>query len=423
MSAKIAALLEIIAAIVCISHLYHQKKKVDIPTAVLILVCVTIYELENAYKLGFYCTIAAYLLITIYCKQKYGDSLIGATYCMFLALIIMTIVQFFFSLFVDLLFGIGEGERAVITNVLVLGSVIWVIPKLKVHRLRLYVKKWSGFLIVLVAFPICMVYYMQLQQRRFREIQLFLFVFAIPMLVFLLILMAKWLAEQDEKCDVENELKITPNMYEQYDELVNEVKLRQHDFKNHLAAVFAAHYTYKSYDELVKAQAQYSRGLLQENKYNDLLTLGDTVLVGFLYEKFREIEETGTVVEFKIKGSMQGNCIPVHYVVEMMGILLDNASQAVQGTDFRKAIQFDFTEGKEEVCFKISNPFQRVSYDEIEEWFQIGRSTKGKGRGLGLYRIRNLCKEKGCTISCRNNEIEGINRIEFILAIKKADKS
>ena len=212
-------------------------------------------------------------------------------------------------------------------------------------------------------------------------------------------------------------------MYEQYDELVNEVKLRQHDFKNHLAAVFAAHYTYKSYDELVKAQAQYSRGLLQENKYNDLLTLGDTVLVGFLYEKFREIEETGTVVEFKIKGSMQGNCIPVHYVVEMMGILLDNASQAVQGTDFRKAIQFDFTEGKEEVCFKISNPFQRVSYDEIEEWFQIGRSTKGKGRGLGLYRIRNLCKEKGCTISCRNNEIEGINRIEFILAIKKADKS
>lgn len=183
MSAKIAALLEIIAAIVCISHLYHQKKKVDIPTAVLILVCVTIYELENAYKLGFYCTIAAYLLITIYCKQKYGDSLIGATYCMFLALIIMTIVQFFFSLFVDLLFGIGEGERAVITNVLVLGSVIWVIPKLKVHRLRLYVKKWSGFLIVLVAFPICMVYYMQLQQRRFREIQLFLFVFAIPMLV------------------------------------------------------------------------------------------------------------------------------------------------------------------------------------------------------------------------------------------------
>lgn len=145
-------------------------------------------------------------------------------------------------------------------------------------------------------------------------------------------------------------------------------------------------------------------------------------LQNFLHEKFQEIEANGVAVEFKIQGSMKESCLAVHHLVEMTGILLDNASQAVQGTVLRKVIQFDFIEDKEEVHFKISNPFPYVNHDEIDKWFQIGNSTKGKGRGLGLCRVRKLCEEKGYFISCQNTEIEGINWIEFMLSARKADK-
>ena len=58
---------------------------------------------------------------------------------------------------------------------------------------------------------------------------------------------------------------------------------------------------------------------------------------------------------------------------------------------------------------------------EMEKWFQMGNSTKGEGRGIGLFHVKKLCEELGCEICCRDVEIEGENWIEFALKIGKAD--
>ena len=78
-------------------------------------------------------------------------------------------------------------------------------------------------------------------------------------------------------------------MQQPYEELIKTIRLRQHEYKNHLAAILATHYTYKSYDKLVKAQAKYCDRLVQENKFTSLLILGDVVLVGFLHEDRKSV--------------------------------------------------------------------------------------------------------------------------------------
>lgn len=423
MAERLSILLEIMAVIVCIHCLYNRKVRFDISTIALYLSCVIIFELENVHGLFFGSTALPYLLVIVYCKQKCEDSFIGSSFCTFLMMVMIAIMQFFFSVGIDLLFNANASEIALYTNLLVLGSSIFLLPRFKIYRLRAYVKKWNSFLISLSVFIACIILYMQFKQRKTGKIQLLLFVFAIPMLAVVLGLMIKWLTEEKGKYDAENELQITRSMQERYDELVKAVQLRQHEFKNHIAAVYAMHYTYKSYDTLVKAQIKYCRGVAGENRYNDLLSLGDAVLAGFLYEKFCEIEESGVEVKFAIKGKLQNYSVSVHYLIEIIAILMDNASQAVQNSSFGKLIQFEFFEDAEKYYFKISNPFPYVSYDEIEAWFQIGKSTKGKGRGLGLCRVRRLCGENGCSILYKNREVNGKNWIEFIFITGKADKT
>ncbi len=411
------------AVIVCIHSLYNRKEKFDISTIALYLSCVIIFELQNTYDFNFYGTIVPYVLIMIYCKLKYEDSFMGSTFCTLFMMVMMAIMQFFFSVAIDLLFSVNVSEIALYTNLLVLGSSIIILPKFRIYRLRAYVKKWNGFLISLSVFIMGIILYLKIEQRRSGRMQLLLFVFVMPMLAVILRLMIKWLTEEKEKYDLENELQITKSMQEQYDELVKAVRLRQHEFKNHITAIFATHYTYKSYDALVKAQEKYCRGLARENKYNDLLSLGDAILVGFLYAKFCEIEENGVEIKFVIKGKLQNYSISGYYLVEIIAILMDNALQAVQSSAFDRLIQFELFEDAEYYYFKTLNPFPYVSYDEIEAWFQMGKSTKGMGRGLGLCRVRMLCEENGCAISCKNTEVDGKNWIEFILIIRKADKT
>lgn len=409
------------SVIVCIHCLYHCRLRLDIFTILFVLSCIFIYELAAMCGIGFFYTMAVYCMLILYCIRNFHVSLIEALSSVFLMMMIMAIMQFFFSLMLDLLFDISESERGLLTTASVLGACITVLPKCGIYRLR-FTKKRNRFLLLLLVFPVCMIFYMQYQQRKFGEIQLLLFIFAMPMVILFLVLMGRWIREQNEKYDTQKELQVTRSMQEQYDELIKTVRVRQHEFKNHLAAILATHYTYKSYDRLVTAQEKYCNGLIQENRYNELLTLGDIVLVGFLYEKICEIEKNGIEVRFVIRGRLKENHIPVHHLVEMMGILLDNASQAVQVKEGGRIVKFEFAEDAEHFYFRISNPFSRVSHDEMEAWFLMGRSTKGQGRGLGLYRVRCLCQEDGCYISYRNVEEGYRNWIEFEVIVEKADK-
>lgn len=419
---RILILSEVFTMISCIHRLYNRKLNFNIAAFVLVLSCAIAYDVTRACGIVFLYNVMVYVFIILYCIWRYDDSIAGAVFNTFLMIFIIAVMQFFFILFIELCLHLSESGRALLSNAAVLVSCNVFISRYKIYRLRTYVKRWTAFLLGLAVIPLCMIIFIRIQQSTLGEIQVHLFIFAMPMLAMCLWLMGKWLKEQKEKLDVEKKLQITEKMQEQYDELIKAVRLRQHEYRNHLAAILATRYTYKSYDKLVKAQEKYCGQLIQENRHNDLLLLGDRVLVGFLYEKFCEFEANNVGVRYTIKGRYENALLPIQHLIEMTGILLDNAFQAVRGRELDGFIQFDFSEDREDYQFKVSNPFPYTSYSEIEIWFQMGKSTKGKGHGLGLYRIRCLCKEENCDIMCRNVEIEEKNWIEFILKIRKADR-
>jgi hypothetical protein len=422
MMLHLALVLEIMAVIVCIHRLYGQKVKLDIGTVGLYFACLLLFEAINIYGLKGFWALGAYVLIGVYCIRRQKESVMGAALSIALMIIIIAVIQFLSVLLLSIFFTIEEGKRTVYVNLILLGCIM-CIPQGKLQRMRMMIKQLKSFNILMIGFAIVVVSFMVFQERLYRELHLELFLFAFPAVVMVFLMVEKWHAEQSEKQDIEKALQTTETMQSKYEELLKTVRMQQHEFKNHLAAIISTQFIYESYEKLVQAQNEYCGKLIQESRYYNLLGIGDNVLAGFLYGKFQEIEAEGIAIEYQVKGSLKRSSVSSHHLVEMVGILLDNAAQAVNfGEEKSAVISFSFLEEKQNYEIIVRNRFPYVSYDEITGWFQIGKSTKGEGRGIGLYHMKCLCEKLNCGILCRSIEIEKETWIEFTLKIEKADR-
>lgn len=109
-------------------------------------------------------------------------------------------------------------------------------------------------------------------------------------------------------------------------------------------------------------------------------------------------------------------------LIEILGILIDNAVEAQESSIEIKQLKFQFMEKEVTYIFNVSNPYLYVSYAEIQSWFQIDKSSKGNHRGLGLYNVKELCEKYDANIVCRNKLDDSENWVEFTLEIAKTDK-
>ncbi len=413
---RLALLLEILAVVVCIHCVYGRKIKPDIPTIVFCLVSMIILDIINTYKINNISTSVIYVLIFVYCLWEFRQTIIVTIVNEVLFLIIISVMQFICLVFVEKFIDNHEEIRAIICNILVLGFCVFLLPRFKSRELLRNLHTRNGFTIVTIGFAVIAL--LMMQNKLYEGVQVEAFILVVPAVICLLFLANKWSALKFSAERIELESKLNKNMQDKCTELMTRVQLRQHEFKNHIASLFSMHYSYHTYEQLVQAQKEYSGKVEYENRYNNLLLLENGFLCGFLYGKFQDIEETGIKIDYKICAQIKKEVLPAYYLIEMLGILLDNAAEALKDTE-DKRIRFLVEENEEEYRFIISNPYRYVSYAEIEKWFQMGVSKKGAQRGIGLYHLKELCAEWKCRITCQNIDVDENNWIKFILEIDK----
>lgn len=422
MTMKIALVLELMAVISCIYCINGQKAKVDIGTTVLFLVLLVVFDYLNVLRMSGAISLIIYALIYVFDKIKFKKNYICAGIDILLLIIIMPVLQFICIVLVAILVPEEEAIRTLLGNIIVLFICAYILPKYKIERLQRNISKEWKYVRILIVFVLPVIIVLLLQDILFQGIFVGVFIFAIPISLALLVMLGRWSGAEIKVENMQAELQVNKSMKEKYDELLEQVRLRQHEFKNHLAAVFSAHYTYHTYEKLVNAQTEYCNKLRQENKYNNLLLIENNILAGFLYGKFQEIEEDGIELEYYIKASLKKIEMPEYRLIEVIGILLDNAVDAVTEGGNEKRIVLSVIETMDKYQFSIKNTYHYVPYEEIEKWFQLHSSTKGQNRGIGLYHVKMICNEWNSNLGCRNITVNEDNWIEFILEIDKADK-
>lgn len=207
-----------------------------------------------------------------------------------------------------------------------------------------------------------------------------------------------------------NEIKRSLENYKKYapviSQLLEDVRRRQHDFKNHLNTVYSL--ALVSDEKILRETiVQYIDSLdTSLENMEKILQIDNTVVAAIIYNKVNEALKNN--IEFKY--IIEGDCkLPFknYELSEVLNNLLDNAFDAVLNSknDLKKVfLNIGYLE--ENCIIKIGNTGERIEFNDIGKIFNAGYTTKkGKDRGYGLYNVKRIVESYGARIqlSFENN--------------------
>ena len=218
------------------------------------------------------------------------------------------------------------------------------------------------------------------------------------------------------------QLEIKNTCYEAYEELIQTVRERQHDFRNHLNAMEGMLYTIHDHDELVLEQRKYMDSLSEDMETVRILTMVECPpIAGFLTYKITEAKKQGIRVRYDCVMSRDSGGFCEYNLVEMMGILLDNAMEELaKETMVHKLLKLELSVENDCICFAVTNSCGSGSCLNISQCFKAGYSSKGRGRGLGLPKLKCLVKEANGEIFITEESYQDIPmiRIEWKIPVR-----
>lgn len=197
------------------------------------------------------------------------------------------------------------------------------------------------------------------------------------------------------------------------DELVSEVRARQHEFHNKLLAI---HSIVETASTLPEAQAQisaYTKDVMMQSEIREILQLDSKVIGGFLYTKMKIAELKKITLTPRIHALFGPMETEEHQLVEIFGVLIDNALEAsYPGDEIIVTVQRADNNSLTEMT--VMNPHPPKSSTEFKQMFHKGYTTKQRlqggrsSRGYGLYNVQQIVFQQKGKIITRNTEYQGI---------------
>ena len=166
----------------------------------------------------------------------------------------------------------------------------------------------------------------------------------------------------------------------------------KHDFNNQMNAIRMLPYTYKDYDSLSDAIANYSTFLEEEFNESELLKINLPVVAGFIFSKIKEAEQKGRLISVKIKNRSLITPVPEYDLIRILGILIDNA---IEATEPGHTFSLILDSKNEHIRIQTKNEGGEISSELRKKMFVRGYSTKTSAevrtsRGQGLPNLKEL---------------------------------
>ncbi len=175
-----------------------------------------------------------------------------------------------------------------------------------------------------------------------------------------------------------------------FEDWIEKEQLNRHEFKNQLAvlrSVTKDKNTKKKIDEILKDNIE-----IEDEIVNQLRKLPKGGIKGLMYYKsaIAQKSKVNLVIDVSINNNSALNHLnknDTQTLCKLIGIYYDNAIEAAKETR-KKNILIEIYEIKHQTNIVISNTFKKPR--NFLDRNKKGISSKGKGRGNGLYFARNL---------------------------------
>lgn len=408
--------LEIISLAICANSIYGVKIKPDIKTIVWISIEGMFMHLFERGIITSYTYFIIYVLYVLFVYLEFKNSLKNSIFTAVLSMIIVGLIQMIVAFPVYQIgdfFEASENIMVLIINVLVF-LITMLISKTKVFHNVYEVFDKRELVINLTFLVILLVYFYCLYLLKYSErIQTDMYVIIIVMVATIGCILFRWQTTDKDIQNKEHQIALSNSFNNEYNALIQTSRKKQHDFNNQINAIYGM-------DDITdkKEQNHYIGKLIDDNKITKILHLVEQpIIAGFLYRKVREIIESNIDIELNLSVPEKELGMDVFDCVEILGILLDNAVEAVSDKEDKNII-LEIYAMKEHLSIMVKNVSAHYENDEMVKFFEKGYSSKGDNRGIGLTKIKDLQRKYKFDIFVEMQEIYNKNWISFSI-IKK----
>lgn len=416
---NIILLLEILTFLYGFAAIYGKKMKYEIYDVVFIISDLMLLIGINEKSIPVSLVTLTYVLMGIYCMIKYKASLKRAVVNLVLVLMLVTAVQALFFMpawFFSRKIADNSGVRELIASVVLL-LILCIFPSsIRLKDLSDFImrKRW---LLVTIGIFILVVLGGKLWKIKIRGIlDASDYVPIIYFVILIFIMVYEWQKTKTEADLEKAQLQMNMLYYDAYEGLIQSVREKQHDFKNHINAISGMLYADVDCAEIIAMQKEYFEDILHDLEDTSPLTMIENPsLSGFIIHKVREAGKQGITVEQQCSFTSQKLKIPEYKLVEMLGILLDNAIEATPIKQKDKKIWIRMWKENDLFWFSVENYYEgELVRDQL---FNQGYTSKGKGRGLGLTKLQRMLKENGGDVYLQYGEKEHNKTVRFVIYI------
>lgn len=412
-------LFEVLAVVVCLHYLYGEKFRFDIVTVSIISIDLIWMQAIYYFHWNQSWSLMIYPIIIVYCILRFGFDVKAIVVNNILYLLIVCSLQLFLAVIISAISGIVtvDVEESLIINIITF--VIILLGMRKLHILSKFLQNRERLIVITFCVDIGGMLFAMVKYRGEKGIEVWIYIFLFTSIILVCLIAARLGKYKLGMLEAETELR-TYKLYEDsFRSLIDEIRARQHEFDNHINVIYGDHYLYHTHEELVQAQKDYCRDIIAENRYNKLLAAGNSMIIGFLYGKFIEAEKYGIHISYKTVMQDLECGVPIYKLVELLGNLINNAIEELRVSAEKKQLMVRIIELDKKVEIEVGNEVDTIDYNKIQKFFEKGYSSKGTGRGYGLYNVKRICESYQMEIECRNERIEGKNLLIFKITKEK----
>lgn len=357
------------------------------------IVSATLFIIFNSF--GTVTIILILLLSLIVSCKIYEKNIIVNMVEIIIASIVLMIVEMIFTIAIDLIVGhinLSEWVYAILLIIsmsLTLYSIYKFIGKREIN-FDLFIEKYNSILIISVNIIMIFLFFRLLIQNEFiKELPIneigILFISIISINVF-------YFYDVYKKDKKKKSSEIKESMNPLIQELIDEMKANEHEYKNHLNILYCMIQVCKEDELKDKAKKYIGNVFKNKNLLNNLSKVENTILKAVLLSKINQAEKNEIDCYYFIDSQLEGVPLDDSELTVVLSNLLNNAIEAASKSE-KKVIEIstEYYEGK--YIIEVSNSVDNLTKSMVADISKIRFSTKGTGRGYGLYNVKNIVEK------------------------------
>ena len=313
--------------------------------------------------------------------------------------------------------GAFHGIAAIGGSIITVSFSVVAYRYLPIYKINEMITKLNFFLLLSVVDSFMMILGIVIFIRLKTDKFFLNYFFVVGMIIVLLVINGGEIYQQYKRLTQEKRMKT----YEEYlpiiEGLIEQVRIRQHDYHNKLQSIHALAYVYEDFESLKGALLETTEHDMLPDFEMNLLKLNMHLVSGFLFSKIRQADKEGKELHLDIEQYVIRTTCTEYEVIECLGILIDNAIEATNegGTILAKIGSQD-----DKLVFEIKNVGPHLTPGFCKNIFKKGYSTKKNdvsNHGIGLYKLNRTVKEHEGKLTLENVEVNQTEYISFGLII------